>query len=577
MVYDAFQSIAMELMIFCFTIAIAAMLKVSSNRGCAVGFRQFEFSSLVPVLSWLGLPRATTSKGQDFSSKTGERLVKVDHAPTKSCERQDIRVKQQDGEMKVGHRTRCVLDTIIDQASNKNPVEALRIYADMRSSGFHCQIKELASRSTRHSAIDVYNALVQSAVRAGEPQLVDQFLDDMSSAHIERGLSFYESVMKLLAAKKYYKEALSVYNRLDLEGLTPSPITLSCLINFAVELGESDRALGFFEQLSSTSTPSIRAYMMVLRIHRRNWDKSLEIFRNMQARNVSIDSLILNTVLATGVAAGKINSAEALLREQAKANEKIVDAISYNTMLKGYAHQKSASKALMILDEMVERGVKPTDITFNTAMDATVRGCQLKDAWKVLERMQEAGFPGDKYTCTILLKALHDDTTPMQLSKLVQMLQIALPKTDSAQRHSLFHGILQVAGRLNNTALLLRAFNQMQEEHVVLVADDYQIMIQALAQQGDTTQCSKIWQTLLTSGTSFQQQQNVLTAETIFKAVVDESAKNEQVEGMICAFESLRAVVTPSAPDAKKPLDNKTPQLLQRCRAALAQATQELR
>lgn len=569
MVYDAFQSIAMELMIFCFTIAIAAMLKVSSNRGCAVGFRQFEFSSLVPVLSWLGLPRATTSKEQAFSSKIGERVVRVDHAATKSCERQD-------GEMKVGQRTKCILDTIIDLASNKNPVEALRIYADMRSSGFLCQIEELASRSTRHSAIDVFNALVQSAVRAGEPQLVDQFLNDMSSAHIERGLSFYESVMKLLAAKKYYKEALSVYNWLDSEGLTPSPITLSCLINFAVELGEFERALGFFEQLSSTSTPSIRAYMMALRIHRRDWGKSLEIFRNMQARNVSIDSLILNTVLATGVAAGKINSAEALLHEQ--ANEQIVDAISYNTVLKGYAHQKSASKALMILDEMLERGVKPTDITFNTAMDATVRGSQLKDAWTVLERMQEAGFQGDKYTCTILLKALNNDTTPVQLSKLVQMLQLALPKTDSAQRQSLFHGILQVAGRLNNTALLMRAFNQMQEEHVVLVADDYQIMIQALAQQGDASHCSKIWQMLLTNGgTSFQQQQNVLTAETIFKAVVDESAKKTQVEGMICAFESLRAVVTPSVPDAKKPIDNKIPQLLHRCRAALAQATQDLR
>merc|ERR1719183_1947339 len=101
----------MELMIFCFTIAIAAVLKVSSNRGCAAGFRHFEFSSLVPVLSWLGLPRATSNKGQAFSSKAGERVAKVDHVATKSCERQDIRVKQEVGELKVGQRTKCILDT----------------------------------------------------------------------------------------------------------------------------------------------------------------------------------------------------------------------------------------------------------------------------------------------------------------------------------------------------------------------------------------------------------------------------------------------------------------------------------
>merc|ERR1719359_354893 len=138
--------------------------------------------------------------------------------------------------------------------------------------------------------------------------------------------------------------------------------------------------------------------MTALRVHskRQDWAKSLEIFRGMQARDVPIDSLILNIVLATGVGAGKIEAAEALMHEVAQTTEKIVDTVSYNTVLKGYAQQKVADKALRILDLMVERGVKPNGITFNTVMDAAVRGSQTEDAWKVLERMRQVGIRPDK-------------------------------------------------------------------------------------------------------------------------------------------------------------------------------------
>merc|ERR1719162_483033 len=136
-----------------------------------------------------------------------------------------------------------------------------------RANSLTCRCKELARASAHHSVLDVYSALVQCAVRVGRPQLVEQLMDDLASARVERTLSFYESAMKVLASKKHYKEALAVYNRLDAGGLKASPVTLSCLINFTAELGDFDRAIAFFEQLSVVSTPSIRAYMTALRVH----------------------------------------------------------------------------------------------------------------------------------------------------------------------------------------------------------------------------------------------------------------------------------------------------------------------
>ena len=68
-------------------------------------------------------------------------------------------------------------------------------------------------------------------------------------------------------------------------------------------MGELRRAIHFFSILSKTTTPSIRAYMTVLRVHsmRQDWPRALSIIREMQGRGVRVDPLALNVALRTGI------------------------------------------------------------------------------------------------------------------------------------------------------------------------------------------------------------------------------------------------------------------------------------
>eukprot|EP00421_Protoceratium_reticulatum_P012483 CAMPEP_0168403956 /NCGR_PEP_ID=MMETSP0228-20121227/24393_1 /TAXON_ID=133427 /ORGANISM="Protoceratium reticulatum, Strain CCCM 535 (=CCMP 1889)" /LENGTH=88 /DNA_ID=CAMNT_0008417569 /DNA_START=88 /DNA_END=351 /DNA_ORIENTATION=- len=88
--------------------------------------------------------------------------------------------------------------------------------------------------------------------------------------------------MKQLAGQKFYHLALNIHDRMVADGLEPSAVTCSCLISFAAEVGELDRAAHFFEKLASLTTPSIRAYMTVLRVHgrRQDWPAALATFRD---------------------------------------------------------------------------------------------------------------------------------------------------------------------------------------------------------------------------------------------------------------------------------------------------------
>mmetsp|Transcript_104570 Transcript_104570/g.181631 ORF Transcript_104570/g.181631 Transcript_104570/m.181631 type:complete len:584 (+) Transcript_104570:92-1843(+) len=536
---EILQSVGVELAIFLTTAVVAVALKGSVlPTRCSAG----------PVPDSSGYPPAKPSKPKTKVASPREK------SNSGGCvkEGQQPRARQQ------------LIDTIMERASGRSS-EALALYAQLRGSAQHLQLID----SSSYSALDFYSTLVQCAIRADRPHLIQQIFRDMAQAGVPRPLELYESAMKLLAGKKQYQQALSVYDILRSEGLQPSSVTLSCLINFTAELEEYDRALQFFEQLASSTTPSIRAYMTVLRVHakRQDWPASKAILRDMQQRNVTIDSLVLNIALATGVAAGKTVGTTAALNEF----KEYADVVSYNTVIKGYAHQKDVSMAREMLELMVSRNVNPNLITYNTVMDAAVRKGQVDDAWQVLDQMCEAGLRPDKFSCTILVKGLQSSSTPKQLTTVVDILLQALPRCEAGLSSMMFRNIMEVAGRLKCLKLMLRVFDQLQE-HIKPGAAEYQHLLQALLQQGDSRQAARIWQRILSD--------HSVKSTTLFTAVIDDFSRREQVDCMIGAFESLRCAILALA--AGKSGEPGLPasvgeKLLQDCRSVLVRTASNKR
>jgi len=279
---------------------------------------------------------------------------------------------------------------------------------------------------------------------------------------VERSLHFYEVTMKQLAAQKQYRQALATYDRLKEDGLKPSVVTCSCLIGFATEVGELSRAVEFFRVLSSMTTPSIRAYMSVLRVHakRQDWAASLALFREMRERGVKRDSLVLNFVLATGVSADQVEEAAALVEEAQHETSNILDVVSYNTVIKGYTQRGDAEGALKMLAQMGSRGVTPNSITFNTSMDAAVRGSKVAEAWKLLTSMRRTGLTPDKFTCSILTKSLAKSGCKDYVPEVLGLLAEVGGSCDPGLLSSLYATVLEAASP--DAALLAKALSQMR-------------------------------------------------------------------------------------------------------------------
>jgi len=468
------QSIGFELTIFVITVALAIAF-----RGATSG-KKASFSAKagsVPVSkasSPDGVGRAPGNARGSVGS--GVKRTSAKAAPASAARHEQVPsddLSQQ-------------IFSMLDCASRRQPVDALAIYDELKLNGKHTAIKDFSS--AKHSPIDVFAVLVQCAGRAGKTELVEPLLEDMTLAGVDRTLAFYESAMKMLASKKCYKEAMRVCTRLEADGLTPSPTTLSCLINFAVEIGELDRAIAFFERLSATDMPSIRAYMTILRVYSKHqdWPKSLAVLREMQRREAPIDSLVLNVVLSTGVAVDQLDATKAVLKEF--ADQGIADVVSYNTLMKGFAKHMECHRAIQLLNDMCKSSVKPNAITFNTAMDAAVRSSRISDAWSVLARMCEAGLAPDKFTCTTLMKGLQNGATSEQLTMILDLLRNVNSACDPTLCGHLFRTVIELTATVNDPHLTSRAVAQMREQRVMLPAQEYQRLLQVLLRGQDGKQ-----------------------------------------------------------------------------------------
>jgi len=326
------------------------------------------------------------------------------------------------------------------------------------------------TRITKHTAVDFYNTMVQSCIQMNKNSKVAEVLTHMAKHKIHRNISFCEGVLKQLAGARWFKEALHIYPILMPQGSEPSTVICSCMICFAADCGEHELAKHFYTRLGSLATPNLRTCMTMLQVHgkRGDWQAALAVYRDMQARKVSIDSTALNMVMGVCAAAGKAEEVEQLLAEAEADVSKLLltDVVSYNTVVKAYALRGDLPDAVSVLTRMRARGLEPNAITYNSLVDAAARKGDAAAAWEFYQEMVGCGFPGDKYTCSILIKTLSPNPTGDHIRKCLDLLRKVATACDLKLRTRLYHSVIEAALQLGDSTVLIRSFAQTRQHRV---------------------------------------------------------------------------------------------------------------
>jgi len=279
----------------------------------------------------------------------------------------------------------ALIDTVCDLSKKRHPVAVLDLFRQAR---VHPVAREIPQATGRHSAEEYYQAVASSAVRLNKIALIPMVFQDMRATGVPRRRSIFEATMRLLGTNKQYAAAVGVYDEMLVDGIPPSEDACSCMIAFLVQSGQLDRALEEFATRGKEFRPSIKAYMQMFKALSQAGDgrNTLILIKDMHTRGVSPDTIVMNVALGAIVASGEARAALELL--EATRPSGLLDAISYNTVIKGLIQTGEADRAWALALGMAAHGVPPNKTTWMRFVNT--RTLYAKDA---LARVQQEAGP----------------------------------------------------------------------------------------------------------------------------------------------------------------------------------------
>lgn len=331
---------------------------------------------------------------------------------------------------------------------------ALRLYRDMVKHDLDRQIVDE----------DFYTAMVEAAVRVGKTDVAEQILQRMHGNGVQPSAAFIQSLLKMLAARKLFRNCIDVHARFGV-GHGAEPVVFSCLILAGSEVGETAlaRDLAIEQQLPSReSIPLMRAYVRL-----RDWEGAVAHVRHFMARGAELDNIVVNTALAACLTTvGAVGTMAALVDDVAEYDKRFAaegrapscDIVSYNTLMKAHARAHDLSACFELLDTILAREVQPDGVTFSTLLDVCIQENEHDLASVALDRMLSSGV---KMTCVLMTTLMKGFIRSKRLDKATSLYETM--RTDAAP----------VKPDMITYSLLIKAYcDAGQMDHALNVLED---------------------------------------------------------------------------------------------------------
>mmetsp|Transcript_43945 Transcript_43945/g.82118 ORF Transcript_43945/g.82118 Transcript_43945/m.82118 type:complete len:1032 (-) Transcript_43945:129-3224(-) len=232
-------------------------------------------------------------------------------------------------------------------------------------------------------------------------------------------IAVYSALMKVYAYSGMYAKACDLYDQIVAQGMQPDSVMYGCLMKFAVECGRTDLSRDLFSKVPSLD---IQNYMSLIRAAGRDKDieRAFQVLQKLKESDVTPDVAAYNCVLDVCVGAGDLRRGRELMTEM-RALRKL-DVITYNTLLKGLCGLGDIRAAKELLLEMESAGMPPNDVSYNCLINAAVSRGLWQEAWNTVDLMEGSGLQVDRYTLSIIMKALKKNRDTKHVARALALL-----------------------------------------------------------------------------------------------------------------------------------------------------------
>jgi pentatricopeptide repeat protein len=304
-------------------------------------------------------------------------------------------------------------------------------------------------KSCPYPNVYTFGALMNAISRAGEIKMAVDLLESMQSDyHVRPNAVVYQSAVAAAANAVQPSIALKLLEDAKASGISITVVGYNAAISAAARACDwklSKYILDSMRDSCDAPDPDSVSYGTVMSAFQKcgEWDRILDLLRDMKERKIPLDGLVLSSALHAcqqlGLAEKAVEYFELMKDVESSQHIRYTtghrqplekpDAVAYRLAISACARGGAWQKGIQILEEYIQDGCH--DDNDVVAWTAAITGCEYAGAWKeafaLLDRMRRQNVQPNEVTFAAVIGACATACSKLDLERSFDCVNATVP------------------------------------------------------------------------------------------------------------------------------------------------------
>ncbi len=257
-----------------------------------------------------------------------------------------------------------------------------------------------------------YGCIMEAYLRCGMFDRVEEVYGELQhDPRVHSNIVIYTTLIRALAKKQDFAHVSALY-----EGLRRNPtcklnrIAYNALLDCCVKCAQYERMSGIYEDMlraaaaeqckenADSVEPDLITYSTLIKGMCRSGQmrKAIALYEEMRHKGLELDEVVFNSLLDGCVKCDcPFKESERIIADMNNLKIRFSN-YTYSILIKLYARNRVADKALAVLDDMKKNGVTPGVIVYTCLLQVCIKNKMTDRAIELFSQMRESKVQPDK-------------------------------------------------------------------------------------------------------------------------------------------------------------------------------------
>ncbi|KAH7434140.1 hypothetical protein KP509_06G002000 [Ceratopteris richardii] len=244
--------------------------------------------------------------------------------------------------------------------------------------------------------IMVGNALVDMYAKCGKLSKAQEVLHQLPF----RDVVSWNALITVFAHGGLGEQALSCFDKMQSEGISPDVVSFLCILNVCSHLGLVDKGYEYFVNMTTKYgiIPNSKCFTCIIDLFGRagHLEKAVQLIQEMPKYPSVIPKAVsfVYALKSCGVlmAIDKVGCSLVDMAQDVLQNLPFHDVVSWSALIAGYAKEGQAEQALQCFHRMQHEGIRPNAVTYACILKAYTALGALNEGKKIHDVEKNQGF-----------------------------------------------------------------------------------------------------------------------------------------------------------------------------------------